>query len=87
MTQFNRASFQQKLDAIHQWPTAYTFKFIVPTEDRNTLKAQLPTGIISERASRNGRYTSLTIRSQMQSSDAVMAVYEQVAKLDRIIAL
>jgi len=87
MTTFDKQSFQEKLDAIHQWPSHYTFKFIVPTEDRLVLQTMLPIGSISERASKNGRYTSITIRCWMSSSQAVMVVYEQVAQLKQVIAL
>ncbi|MFW7381848.1 MAG: DUF493 family protein [Oligoflexus sp.] len=87
MNSFDKQSFQDKLDATHSWPGHYTFKFIIPTDDREKLSALLPMGSISERLSKNGKYTSVSLRCVMSSSSAVMSVYEDVSQLEGVIAL
>lgn len=87
MQTFDKVDFKKKLDAVHSWPSQYTFKFIVPTENLPGLRARLPIGLISERLSKNGRYTAVTIRSLMNSSEAVISVYEEVAQIEQVIAL
>lgn len=66
------------------WPSEYLYKFIVPTsiakikmiEDLfDNLGA-----VIHTTASKNGRYTSVSINVQMEDPDAVISKYKLVAK-------
>jgi len=80
-------NFKQKLDNVYAWPTLYTFKFIVKTEQEEELKKLFPLHTNTARSSRNGKYSSLTYQMMMPSSDAVISVYELAATVEGLIAL
>jgi putative lipoic acid-binding regulatory protein len=80
-------SFRAKLDQHYAWPSLYMFKFIVPSGQEEAVKKLFPKHVASEKHSRQGRYTSVTVQMMMPSSDAVVSVYEQAAAIDGLIAL
>jgi len=80
-------SFKEKLDDQHQWPGIYVFKFIVPVNKVPAVKALFPNEEVIAKASSKGNYTSLTIRSQMKSSDQVVILYIEAKKIEGIISL
>ena len=41
----------------------------------------------SERASKNGNYISITVQTMMQSTEAVIEVYQNASAIEGIIAL
>lgn len=79
------------LDAVHSWPGLYMFKFIVPSDNARIAKVEslfdANTAQISMNASKNGKYTSITIREVMLSADSVLKCYAEAAKIDGLIAL
>ena len=86
MQDFER--FRNLLDEQCQWPSVYTFKFIVPkaqAEELLSVFGSCPQ--VSVRESMRGRYLSVTADMVMPSSDGVVAVYEAVAAIEGIIAL
>ncbi|MBX2941472.1 MAG: DUF493 family protein [Cyclobacteriaceae bacterium] len=80
-------SFREKLDNYYAWPSLYTFKFIVPKGREEQVRKLFPMHKPSERASKNGTYTSLTIQTMMPSTEAVLKVYESASTIEGIIAL
>ena len=80
-------SLREKLDQHYIWPSLYTFKFIVPKGKEEEVKNLFPNHEASERKSKNGNYTSVTINMMMPNSDSVIDVYEKVASIEGIIAL
>ncbi|HET7180322.1 MAG TPA: DUF493 family protein [Chryseosolibacter sp.] len=80
-------SFRAKLDQHYAWPSLYMFKFIVPSGQEEAVKKLFPKHVASEKHSRRGRYTSVTVQMMMPSSEAVVSVYEQAAAIDGLIAL
>jgi hypothetical protein len=80
-------AFKEQLDKAHAWPVLYMFKFIVPSGKEAEVRALFPKHTPAERVSQNGKYTSITIQMMMPSSDAVVEVYETVAKIEGIIPL
>jgi putative lipoic acid-binding regulatory protein len=86
---FNRIKLQ--LDASHDWPALYMFKFIVPSDNEKIAKVEAlfnaETAEIRLRPSKNGKYTSITAREIMTSSDAVMECYAQASQIEGLIAL
>jgi uncharacterized protein len=80
-------SFRDKLDKHHTWPSFYIFKFIVPTGKENEVKELFPKHTTSEKLSKKGKYTSVSVQIMMQSSDAVIEIYERAAKIEGIVAL
>lgn len=80
-------SFKEKLDQHYSWPSLYIFKFIVPAGSETELKQLFPLHTATEKQSKNGNYISITLQMMMPSSDAVVEVYQQAAKVDGVIAL
>ena len=87
MSKFNTAEFKAKLDDIHRFPTEYMFKFIVKGEKISEVESLFPKQALTLKPSSKGNYTSVTAKLKMNSSDAVIQVYEQAHKIDGIIAL
>ena len=81
------ASFREKLDQHYSWPSLYMFKFIVPTGREDEIKKLFPNHLVSEKLSREGKYTSVTIQMMMQSSDAVINIYVKASQIEGIVAL
>ncbi|MGC4020860.1 MAG: DUF493 family protein [Cyclobacteriaceae bacterium] len=80
-------SLREKLDQHYVWPALYTFKFIVPKGKEDEVKKLFPMHESTEKQSKNGNYTSVTLKMMMPSSDAVITVYEQVSTIEGVIAL
>lgn len=80
-------SFKTKLDQHHSWPSLYIFKFIVPKEKVNELKSLFPLHQVSEKASAQGRYISVTMQIMAPSSDSVIEVYQLASEIEGLIAL
>lgn len=80
-------SLRAKLDQYYAWPALYTFKFIVPKGKEEEVKILFTNHTSTERLSKNGNYTSVTINMMMPSSEAVIEVYEAASKIEGIIAL
>lgn len=81
------ANFREKLDTHYAWPALYTFKFIVPTGKEEEVKNLFPNHTSSEKLSKNGKYTSITINMMMPTSDAVIEVYHAASTIEGILAL
>lgn len=79
--------FCQRLDEHHQWPCSYMFKFILPATALTEFTDLFPNESIQFRESRNGKYTSVTMELNMESSQAVMGVYEKAATVPGIMSL
>ena len=80
--------FRKLLDEQCQWPSVYTFKFIVPKAKAEELLAVFSScPEVSVRESSQGKYLSVTANLIMSSSNAVVAVYEAVGEIEGIIAL
>ncbi len=79
--------FKQVLDDHHQWPCPYAFKFIVPTENLPLFQKTFPEAELQTRESKTGKYTSVTMESNMCSSKDVMAIYEKAAEIPGIMSL
>lgn len=81
-------SFKEKLDDSYRWPSLYTFKFVVPAKSREALLKVIPSNSeVSERSSRTGKYSSITIRKVMSDSDAVIAAYKNASTVQGVISL
>ena len=80
-------SFRQKLDEHYAWPALYTYKFIVPKGKEQEVKDLFPFHPSTERNSKQGNYTSITVQAMMQSSDAVVDIYKKAAVIEGIVAL
>jgi putative lipoic acid-binding regulatory protein len=80
-------SFREKLDQHYAWPALYIFKFIVPQGRERQVKDLFPRHETTERASSQGKYTSITVQMMMPSSDAVIDIYIKASVIEGLIAL
>jgi putative lipoic acid-binding regulatory protein len=80
-------SFREKLNEHYAWPSLYIFKFIVPTGKEQQVKELFPKHDTTERASKQGKYTSITVQMMMPSSDAVIEIYQKASIIEGLIAL
>jgi putative lipoic acid-binding regulatory protein len=80
-------SFREKLDQHYAWPSLYIFKFIVPAGKEVQVKNLFPLHTTTEKQSKQGNYTSITIQMMMPSSEAVINIYMQAAGIEGLIAL
>ena len=80
-------NFRNKLDQHHAWPSLYIFKFIVPTGKEDELKKLFPLHETTNRLSKEGKYTSVTVQMMMPSGEAVIGIYEKASIIEGLIAL
>lgn len=72
------------------WPSLYLFKFISPSDDK---KIALITNLFDDsaeikmRPSKNGNYTSISIKKTMQSAGSVIEIYKETSKIDKVIII
>jgi len=94
--QQNPDEFYTKLRAqlydTSSWPSEYLYKFIVPTNDAKIKMIEdlfdNLGAVIHTTASKNGKYTSVSINVQMEDPDAVISKYKMVAqKVEGVISL
>ncbi len=72
------------------WPRVYFFKFIAPSDSRTiALITQLFNNEdnIVMRPSRKGNYTSISVKEEVNSAEAVIALYEKAAQIKGVISL
>jgi putative lipoic acid-binding regulatory protein len=79
--------FSKLLDEQTDWPSKYTFKFIVPKAELATLERILDGYPLQQRPSRKGNYVAVTCAPMMSSSDEVMSIYERASKIKGIVSL
>lgn len=74
------------------WPSVYLYKFIVPTQkEKITLVASIFDNlgsVINTKQSKNGKYTSVSIKVRMKSPAHVIEKYKEIAdKVEGVISL
>lgn len=80
-------TLRAKLAVFETWPGPYLFKFIAPREKLDELKELFEGQMYTLRPSRTGKYTSLSCKKMMESSEAVIEVYERALAIEGVIAL
>ena len=80
-------AFKEKLEEVHNFPTLYLFKFIVPNDKIGEVKALFPKNEVITKASSSGKYVSTTIRTMMESADHIIEIYNEARKIEGIISL
>jgi hypothetical protein len=82
---------KKSLEETTTFPTQYLFKFIIPSDNKkfkeiedvfNNLGA-----VINSKPSSGGKYTSISIHVKMNSSDEIIAKYQEVGKVEGVISL
>ncbi len=84
-------NLKQKLIETTTFPSAYLYKFIVPTTKDQVKEVQdifnKGGAVINTRKSRTGKYTSVSIHLNVSSADEVITYYKQADKIEGIISL
>lgn len=84
-------SFKDKLLSVEQFPSIYTFKFIVPgiASNRETIERIFvhPSAQIQYKDSKTGKYNSITVKVFVNTADEVVDYYKQVAVIDKVVML
>lgn len=83
----NFDSFRERLEHEYEWPSLYTFKFIVPRDKEDAVMELFPKVEVSTKESSGGKYISLTARLMANSSDTIISVYEKAQHIEGLIAL
>ncbi|MFV9551359.1 DUF493 family protein [Algibacter sp. PT7-4] len=92
----NSEEFYKKLKTQLQdtalWPTEYLYKFIVISDAKKIEEIESIFNhlgaVIDTKASKNGKYTSISIHVRMKNPDAVINKYKEVAeKVEGVISL
>lgn len=78
------------IDSVHEWPSVFMFKFILPTDPEKIKQLKLVFDESAEmlsRQSKTGKYTSITVKEMIMDGEHVFDRYEKAGKIDGIIAL
>jgi len=85
------ASLKEKLEATHDFPQDYLFKFIVTTENtKHTEIYRVFDDIkftLNNKESKHGKYTSLNINAFVLNADQVINIYKEVGKIPGVMML
>lgn len=87
-TEQNPEEFYKKLkDQLYDtslWPSEYLYKFIVSTDIQKITEIEASFdnlgAVIITKASKNGKYTSVSINVQMKNPEAVIEKYKEIAE-------
>ncbi|MGO1520577.1 MAG: DUF493 domain-containing protein [Sphingobacterium sp.] len=83
--------FKEKLIDVEQFPTLYTFKFIVKADSDKVelVKAifQHPSTKFSGKNSSGGKYQSITVESYVNTADEVIDFYKKVGEIPDVMML
>lgn len=85
------ASLKEKLTENHNFPEDYLFKFIIPNDSEKVTEIMKifdgTKNTISNRESKNAKYTSLTLNVFVLDADQVISFYKKAAEIDGVIML
>lgn len=83
--------FKERLDDTTEFPSNYTFKFIVPTDNKRIAEVQRvfdgarPQFQMKE--SKNGKYTSVTVVTYVLDADQVIHYYKAASSIEDVMML
>lgn len=85
------ASLKQELNKVESFPSNFTYKFIIPTENKKIAQIQSvfdeARPQFSMKESKNGKYTSITVVIFAFDADQVIWYYQEVGKIPGVIML
>ncbi len=80
-----------RLDNTTKFPTEYLYKFIVPAEGKKVEEIESifkdTVARITTKASKTGKYISVSIKVKLASSDEVISYYKRAGGIEGIISL
>ena len=84
-------SFREKLHDVEQFPSMYTFKFIVKSnlnkESEIEKVFEHPSSKFSYKDSSGGKYKSITVETFVNNPDEVIDYYKAVSEIESVIML
>ncbi|MGJ1206513.1 DUF493 domain-containing protein [Sphingobacterium lactis] len=84
-------NFKEKLIEVEQFPSIYTFKFIVKTDSDQAEQVKAlfthASAKFSEKSSSGGKYTSISIENYVNSADEVIDYYKKVGEIPGVMML
>jgi len=83
----DKETFKDKLDATHNWPCDFTFKFIMRPGQLVRFKRLFPEDRWHKRESAQGRYICVTMEREVHGADAVVEVYDRAAEIPGVMLL
>ena len=73
------------------FPSEYLYKFIIPTEKEKQIQLEnmfnFVGAVIKSKKSKNGKYTSISIRFVAKSADEIISKYKEVSAIEGVISL
>ena len=85
------ASLKEKLEATHDFPQDYLFKFIITNEESKQTEIYRVFDNVkythSTKDSKIGKYTSLTMNAFFLDADHVISIYKEVGKISGVMML
>ena len=84
-----RDRLRDQLNAFYTWPTAFTFKFILPHDEVRVRQLKELFGVSAEfrtNLSRNGNYIAITVTEVLPGPDYVFARYEAAGEIEGILS-
>ncbi len=83
--------FKERLEDLETFPSNYTFKFIVPGDGNQYAEIEhiFPNDktTYATKASKTGKYNSITVVTFLESADDVVNYYKQVSTIPGVIML
>ena len=84
-------NFRQKLNEVEQFPSAYTFKFIVKADAEKIEQVKSvftsPDAQFTEKESSGGKYKSISVALTVKDAEDVIQYYKQVSEIESVIML
>lgn len=84
-------SLQEKLEATHNFPEDYLYKFIITNEESKLTEIYRVFDEIkytlTSRDSKNGKYTSISINAFVLDANQVINIYKEVGKIPGVMML
>ena len=85
------ASLKEKLEATHDFPEDYLYKFIITNEESKLTEIYRAFDdvkyTLTSRDSKNGKYTSISMNAFVLDADQVIKIYKEVGKISGVIML
>ena len=83
--------FKESLEATTEFPSHFTYKFIIPTSHKNLAEVQRvfdgANPQFNMKESKNGKYTSITAIVYVIDADQVIHYYQEASAIEGIIML
>lgn len=85
------ASLKEKLEATHNFPENYVFKFIITNAESKLTEIYRVFDevkyTITTRESKNGKYISVNMDAFVLDADQVIKIYQEVGKTEGVVML